>query len=105
LILLIKLITNVITAGLNSAVEGVQNSGLNGHPHPLTPQYYLAELATTGDIEVLVSQQDFNIALCGLVPSVSQSEMDHYNHVQHQFSQDVQGIPFSEGEDMGLQGM
>ncbi|KAJ7470448.1 P-loop containing nucleoside triphosphate hydrolase protein [Mycena latifolia] len=60
--------------------------GLDDHPHPLTSQYYLAELASADDIEVLVSQRDFDLALANLVPSVSQSEMDHYAHIQKRFS-------------------
>ncbi|KAJ7849118.1 AAA-domain-containing protein [Mycena olivaceomarginata] len=56
------------------------------HPRPLTSQYYLAELASAEDIDVLVSQADFDRALQSLVPSVSQSEMDHYAHVQQRFS-------------------
>ncbi|KAJ7093066.1 AAA-domain-containing protein [Mycena epipterygia] len=60
--------------------------GLEEHPHPLTSQYYLAELASAEDIEVLVSQSDFDRALGNLVPSVSQSEMDHYAHIQQRFS-------------------
>ncbi|KAJ7746664.1 P-loop containing nucleoside triphosphate hydrolase protein [Mycena metata] len=60
--------------------------GLDDHPHPLTSQYYLAELASPEDIDVLVSQSDFDLALRSLVPSVSQSEMDHYAHIQQRFS-------------------
>ncbi|KAK4048422.1 peroxisomal assembly protein [Microbotryomycetes sp. JL201] len=52
----------------------------------LTPQYYLAELATPAEIEVLVSQEDFEAALAELVPSVSQAEMQHYKLVQQRFS-------------------
>ena len=55
-------------------------------PWPLTPQYYLAELATPDEIQVLVSQRDFELALAELVPSVSQAEMDHYKTVQAKFS-------------------
>ncbi|GAA6020420.1 hypothetical protein JCM10207_002101 [Rhodosporidiobolus poonsookiae] len=54
----------------------------------LTPQYYLAEIATPAEIEVLVSQQDFEAALAELVPSVSQAEMDHYKKLQSAFSED-----------------
>lgn len=57
-----------------------------GHPYPLTPQYYLAEMATFEDTEVLVTHHDFDRAFHDLVPSVSQSEMDHYKHIQHRFS-------------------
>ncbi|BGP27447.1 peroxisomal biogenesis factor 6 [Rhodotorula toruloides] len=52
----------------------------------LTPQYYLAEMATPAEIEVLVAQQDFDAALAELVPSVSQAEMQHYKTVQQRFS-------------------
>ncbi|KAF7359478.1 Peroxisomal biogenesis factor 6 [Mycena sanguinolenta] len=58
----------------------------DGHPRPLTSQYYLAELASAEDIDVLVSQTDFDRALGSLVPSVSQSEMEHYAHIQQRFS-------------------
>lgn len=52
----------------------------------MTPQYYLAELATVTETEVLVSGQDFEAALAELVPSVSKIEMDHYAIVQQRFS-------------------
>lgn len=53
---------------------------------PLTPQYYLAELATPAEIEVLVSQRDFELSLSELVPSVSKAEMLHYKTVQARYS-------------------
>ncbi|KAI0086687.1 AAA-domain-containing protein [Irpex rosettiformis] len=59
------------------------------HPHPLTPQYYLAEMASPEDIDVLVNQGDFEAALRDLIPSVSQAEMDHYARVQQQFSRET----------------
>ena len=59
---------------------------LSGHPFPLTPQYYLAEMATLEETEVLVSRDDFERAFRDLVPSVSQSEMEHYAAVQQKFS-------------------
>ncbi|KAJ3554581.1 hypothetical protein NM688_g3028 [Phlebia brevispora] len=59
------------------------------HPYPLTPQYYLAEMAAPEDIEVLVSQEDFESALRNLIPSVSQAEMEHYARVQQQFSKET----------------
>jgi peroxin-6 len=61
------------------------------HPHPITPQYYLAELASMEDIEVLVTARDFDQALRSLVPSVSQAEMEHYAQVQKRFSEDLKG--------------
>ncbi|KII88818.1 hypothetical protein PLICRDRAFT_42057 [Plicaturopsis crispa FD-325 SS-3] len=59
------------------------------HPHPITPQYYLAEMAAAADIEVLVNKRDFDSALRELVPSVSQSEMDHYANIQRRFSREL----------------
>ncbi|KAF8526854.1 AAA-domain-containing protein [Hysterangium stoloniferum] len=59
------------------------------HPHPMTPQYYLAELADPSEIEVLVSRHDFESALRELVPSVSQDEMAHYAAVQRRFANDT----------------
>jgi len=59
------------------------------HPHPLTPQYYLAEMATPAEIDVLVSREDFELALRELVPSVSQGEMEHYAEVQRKFANDT----------------
>ncbi|GJJ12495.1 hypothetical protein Clacol_006737 [Clathrus columnatus] len=55
-------------------------------PHPLTPQYYLAELASPSEVEVLVSEKDFRAALKELTPSVSQEELAHYLAIQQQFS-------------------
>jgi len=56
------------------------------HPHPLTAQYYLAEMASPEDIDIVISQKDFDQAFCDLVPSVSQSEMKHYGRIQQRFS-------------------
>jgi peroxin-6 len=54
-------------------------------PHPLTPQYYLASMASKDEVEVKVGRADFLGALEKLVPSVSKDEMDHYARVQEQF--------------------
>ncbi|KAJ4501694.1 P-loop containing nucleoside triphosphate hydrolase protein [Lentinula lateritia] len=56
------------------------------HPHPLTSQYYLAEIASEEDVHVEVTQNDFVFAMRELVPSVSQAEMNHYRHIQDRFS-------------------
>ncbi|KAJ2917643.1 hypothetical protein MD484_g2754, partial [Candolleomyces efflorescens] len=60
----------------------------NRHPYPMTPQYYLSELATPEEILVTVTHEDFSLALRNLVPSVSQAEMNHYAQVQRRFTQD-----------------
>ncbi|KAF9268256.1 AAA-domain-containing protein [Marasmius fiardii PR-910] len=61
-------------------------------PHPLTPQYYLAEMASEEDIQVLVTQNDFDRAVRNLIPSVSQAEMDHYRTIQSRFSRSQLGV-------------
>lgn len=57
------------------------------HPHPVSAEYYLAELASAEDVAVHVSQEDFDRALDSLVPSVSEAEMEHYRQIQKYFSQ------------------
>lgn len=57
------------------------------HPHPVSTEYYLAELASAEDMVVHVSQEDFDRALDSLVPSVSQAEMEHYRQIRKHFSQ------------------
>lgn len=61
------------------------NSAAGHHPYPLTAQYYLSEMATPQEIEVLVTQDDFDLALSNLRPSVSAGEMEHYRTIQKQF--------------------
>lgn len=46
-------------------------------------------MASPEDIEVLVTQEDFESALRSLIPSVSQAEMEHYARVQQQFSKET----------------
>ncbi|GAA6007485.1 hypothetical protein JCM11491_004179 [Sporobolomyces phaffii] len=58
----------------------------DGRTALLTPQYYLAEMATPSEIEVLVAQQDFEAALAELIPSVSPQELAHYKQVRAKFS-------------------
>ena len=60
----------------------------HNHPHPITPQYYLAEVASPEEIAVLVTVADFTLALDSLIPSVSESEMQHYARIQQLFSQE-----------------
>ncbi|RXK37810.1 hypothetical protein M231_04900 [Tremella mesenterica] len=54
-------------------------------PYPMTPQYYLSTLAQPEEIQVEVTRDDFWHALEGLVPSVSEGEMEHYQRVQGEF--------------------
>ncbi|KAG8761406.1 peroxisomal assembly protein, partial [Ceratobasidium sp. 423] len=56
------------------------------HSYPMTAQYYLAELATPAEVDVLVNRDDFERALSELIPSVSASELEHYREVQQKFA-------------------
>jgi hypothetical protein len=58
-------------------------------PSPLTPQYYLGEMATPEEITVVVTAEDFTVALRDLVPSVSQAEMAKYAQIRQRFSRSV----------------
>ena len=74
---------------LNSANSNANHSDAGNkrtHPHPITPQYFLSEMASPSDITVAVSRQDFELALRELTPSVSQAEMEHYARIQSRFS-------------------
>ncbi len=64
---------------------------------PLTPQYYLATMALPHEIEVQVTQADFQAAQRELVPSVSASEMEHYASVQQQFASETINAPEQKG--------
>lgn len=59
------------------------------HPYPITPHYYLSEMALEHDVQVLVTQRDFDLALSQLKPSVTESEMQHYADIQRLFSRDT----------------
>lgn len=69
----------------------INQSPAGVHPHPMTPQYYLAELAKPEEISVLVGKQDFENALRELVPSVSTGELEHYAAVQVRFANETIG--------------
>lgn len=58
-------------------------------PSPLTPQYYFGEMATPEEIAVIVTAEDFAVALRELVPSVSQAEMANYVQIRERFSRSV----------------
>lgn len=55
--------------------------------YPITPQYYLAEMATAEDTDVIVAYEDFTAALKELTASVSSSEMEHYRRIQQRFTE------------------
>ena len=69
-----------------TATLNAQPSAAQAWPSPLTPQYYLAEMAAPEEIAVVVSADDFAAALRELVPSVSQAEMARYAEIRERFS-------------------
>jgi peroxin-6 len=71
--------------GIDTKIS-VLNSQFDRHPHPVSAEYYLAELASAEDMAVHVSREDFDRALDSLVPSVSQAEMENYRQIQKHFS-------------------
>ncbi|KAG8681830.1 peroxisomal assembly protein [Ceratobasidium sp. 395] len=72
------------------------------HTYPMTAQYYLAELATAAETDVLVNADDFFKALNELVPSVSASELEHYREVQQKFaSSTINSVEKEESESVG----
>ena len=68
------------------------------HPYPITPHYFLSEMALEQDVQVLVTQHDFDLALSQLKPSVTESEMQHYAHIERLFSSDVAGKMYTDVE-------
>jgi peroxin-6 len=71
---------------IDDTIAILNEDAVKGHPTPITPQYFLAEMASPTDIAVTVSRADFEQALRELTPSVSQTEMDHYARIQRRFS-------------------
>jgi peroxin-6 len=90
------LINLVLVAALNSQPPQ------EDHPYPITPQYYLAKMATDGETDVVVALEDFENALRELVPSVSQTEMEHYRSVQARFTKaiDKNGEALTDGKPL-----
>ncbi|KAI0272129.1 AAA-domain-containing protein [Russula aff. rugulosa BPL654] len=68
------------------AALNASGSSATEWPSPLTPQYYLGEMATPEEIAVVVTAEDFTAALGDLVPSVSQAEMAKYAQIRQRFS-------------------
>ena len=74
---------------LSSHAALLNQAQFSDHPYPITPHYYLSEIALERDVQVLVTQHDFDLALSQLRPSVTESEMQHYAHIQKIFSSDA----------------
>jgi len=80
---------HVLPALLNNHAALLNKVPPSDHPYPITPHYYLSEMALEQDVQVLVTQRDFDLALSQLQPSVTESEMQHYAYIQKLFSSDT----------------
>lgn len=86
------------TESIDRKVEALNSDGLpHDWPTPLTVQYYLERLVSDEEIQVEVDMGDFAEALKGLVSSVSQGEMEHYERVQREFK----GFEIGRGQPNG----
>ena len=80
---------SIIPTLLSSHAALLNQAQSGNHPYPITPHYYLSEMVLERDVQVLVTQHDFGLALSQLKPSVTESEMKHYAYVQKLFSSDT----------------
>ncbi|KAH0830459.1 AAA-domain-containing protein [Lanmaoa asiatica] len=50
--------------------------------HPISPQFFISEVKSEVDLQLVVKVEDFGLALEELIPSISHSELLHYASVQ-----------------------
>lgn len=50
--------------------------------HSVSPQFFIAEMKTEADLQVVVKVEDFDFALEELIPSISIPELLHYASIQ-----------------------
>ena len=55
------------------------------YPEPITPQFYMENIAKKQDLNPCVTQSDFLYALERLNPSVSLQELKRYDEIQKRF--------------------
>lgn len=89
---------SAFTTLLNRDTALLNQEKSSNHPHPITPHYYLSELVTERDVQVLVTQHDFDLALSQLKPSVTESELQHYTHIRKLFSGGIYSKAHADGE-------
>ncbi|KAG6376029.1 P-loop containing nucleoside triphosphate hydrolase protein [Boletus reticuloceps] len=58
------------------------NASSKYQQHPISPQFFIAEMKSDADLQLVVRAEDFNLALEELIPSVSNSELLHYASIQ-----------------------
>lgn len=52
------------------------------HQYPISPQFFISEMKSDSDLQLVVKAEDFELALEELIPSVSKSELLHYASLQ-----------------------
>jgi len=62
------------------------NSKKDKNANPITPAYYLDNMAEESEKTVQVTKEDFQKALDELIPSVSEKDLKHYSEIQERFS-------------------
>ncbi|KAG9318350.1 peroxisomal biogenesis factor 6 [Chiua virens] len=50
--------------------------------HPISPQFFISEMKSNADLQLVVKAEDFEFALAELIPSISNSELLHYVSIQ-----------------------
>ncbi len=78
-------VANQIDARIAELNKQASDHGDRKGVYPLTPQYYLASMASPEEMTVSVGKEDFEQSLQSLVASVSEGEMEHYRRVQDEF--------------------
>ncbi|KAF8422169.1 P-loop containing nucleoside triphosphate hydrolase protein [Boletus edulis BED1] len=58
------------------------NASSKYQQHPISPQFFIADMKSDADLQLVVRAEDFNLALEELIPSVSNSELLHYASIQ-----------------------
>lgn len=90
-----------LAGAVDAKIAALNASSSLDFPRPLTPQYYLSKLASPEEMDIVVGETDFDAALAGLKPSVSQTEMGHYERVQRDFK----GLSLGQGKGKGTNGV
>lgn len=54
-------------------------------PHPISCQFYISEMVSEADLEVIICMEDFMDALNELTPSVNDEELAYYSGIQNRW--------------------
>ncbi|ORY46187.1 AAA-domain-containing protein, partial [Neocallimastix californiae] len=71
---------------IDKRIEELNSKNENKRANPITPAYYLENMAEESEKIVQVTKEDFQNALNELIPSVSEKDLEHYREIQQRFS-------------------